>query len=40
MARKSRRNKSTEVNISQDTVKNKNLLDTAVYVRLSVGRYI
>ena len=36
MARKSRRNKSTEVNISQDTVKNKNLLDTAVYVRLSV----
>lgn len=29
MARKSRRNKSTEVNISQDIVKNKNLLDTA-----------
>ena len=36
MARKSRRNKSTEVNISQDTEKNKNLLDTAAYVRLSV----
>lgn len=36
MARKSRRNKSTEVNISQDIVKNKNLLDTAAYVRLSV----
>ena len=36
MARKSRRNKSTEVNISQDIVKNKNLLDTAIYVRLSV----
>ena len=36
MARKSRRNKSIEVNISQDIVKNKNLLDTAAYVRLSV----
>ena len=36
MARKSRRTKSTEVNISQDIVKNKNLLDTAAYVRLSV----